>query len=216
MDRQWVINIGAPPLEKVLGLCPTGPGVSPSIPVCEIRRFVPRLSFLRHRKSMSCRSLTCLQIHPPVLCAIPLWCHTQRLLLIAKHILYQTLVAASDPCNRPSTCQSGQTVPDPDDCQGYFMCGLFDDWIHETCPNGTLFHNESLTCRNDEISCQPSCQTFTGISTTTLAPGQLRYIVVHQTQYCNTLPLTFKVPAEQHQLLNAETLHRSSSFFNTE
>ena len=77
-----------------------------------------------------------------------------------------------DPCYKPTVCQSGLLVPDPENCQQYFACSFDLSWKLETCQNGLLFNNISLTCRNDSISCAEPCPPYTGTTATTLSAGK--------------------------------------------
>ncbi|ELT94252.1 hypothetical protein CAPTEDRAFT_26953, partial [Capitella teleta] len=64
---------------------------------------------------------------------------------------------ATDPCNRPLLCLSGddpELVADPDDCKKYFQC-LNNQWAHFTCPGDSTFDSEANACATNHDNCFP-------------------------------------------------------------
>ncbi|ELU17740.1 hypothetical protein CAPTEDRAFT_189718, partial [Capitella teleta] len=74
---------------------------------------------------------------------------------------------ATDPCNRPPLCLSGddpELVADPDDCKKYFQC-LNSQWAHFTCPGDSTFDSKTDACATNHDNCFPACPVYTGAST---------------------------------------------------
>jgi hypothetical protein len=74
---------------------------------------------------------------------------------------------ATDPCNRPPLCLSGddpELVADPDDCKKYFQC-LNSQWAHFTCPGDSTFDSKANACATNHDNCFPACPVYTGAST---------------------------------------------------
>ncbi|ELT96927.1 hypothetical protein CAPTEDRAFT_203299 [Capitella teleta] len=83
-------------------------------------------------------------------------------IFIAKQVY-----SATDPCNKPFFCISGdapEVVADPDDCKKYFQC-LNNQWAHFTCTGDSTFDSEVMACVGNNKNCHPGCPMYTGPST---------------------------------------------------
>lgn len=93
--------------------------------------------------------------------------------LLVVGVIYFLTGTSIDPCDKPARCFSGTVVPDPEDCQKYYVCSGLQLWNSVTCPPDLLFDGKELKCVNASVAnCQPSCSyDGTFIPLTTLAPG---------------------------------------------
>ncbi|ELU03702.1 hypothetical protein CAPTEDRAFT_199351, partial [Capitella teleta] len=89
------------------------------------------------------------------------------LLLLFWIFIAKQVYSATDPCNRPFFCISGdapEVVADPDDCKKYFQC-LNNQWAHFTCTGDSTFDSEVMACVGNNKNCHPGCPMYTGPST---------------------------------------------------
>jgi hypothetical protein len=79
-----------------------------------------------------------------------------------------------DPCNKGVYCDSGELVPDPDDCRNFFACDT-GFWASYSCGPGSLFDSIKLECvLESDATCQEPCPPSTTLSTMSpLPPGHV-------------------------------------------